>query len=299
MVMSMPNLSNDKHLNHRVDHTIASIHVTCLYSFLVQAHFRRVPYLNWKTAQEVSIPDPSTVEGESGRTAESRGGFSGHSRTPHMRKPLTPLGQGFTFGSKPPSSISATEDPSTNASRLGHPGPISSPETVTRTRRGHHHKHSLSHNFFSFLEPGYTSVPSNSPGSSPGIDTPEPEPNVQSIPVPISSTSLTSYNDGYGYDSLVHHPPPLVVSPTFAKVLSITNLSLGATLWVCGQQAGSLACTGLGYWVVYDAIGLALSRNFDFGIGSIVNRLDGGAAVNQNNILVNDKDRELIRRPYG
>ena len=104
--------------------------------------------------QEVSIPDPSTVDGESGRTDESRGGFSGHSRTPHMRKPLTPLGQGFTFGSKPPSSVSATEYPSTNASPLGHPRPISSPETVTRTRRGHHHKHSLSHNFFSFLEPG-------------------------------------------------------------------------------------------------------------------------------------------------
>jgi len=252
-------------------------------------------------AQEVSIPDPSSVD-ETG-PSESRESFSANSRTDSMKKPLTPLGQGFTFGSKPPSSIMATRYPSTIPTQQSS-RPISPPLTVTRTRRGHHHKHSLSHNFFSFLEPGYTSAPSNSPGTSPASDTAEPELNAQS-PVPISSwesklksrvTPLASYNNGYGYDSFDHPPHPLVISLTFAKVVSIINLSLGATLWVSGQQAGSLACTGLGYWVVFDSIGLALSRNFDFGLGSVVNRLDGRAKAN---LMVTDKDREAIRRPYG
>ena len=40
---------------------------------------------------------------------------------------------------------------------LGHPhghGSNSSASGMGASRRGHHHKHSLSHNFFSFLEPG-------------------------------------------------------------------------------------------------------------------------------------------------
>lgn len=254
-------------------------------------------------AQEVSVPDPSPVDEEFGSSIESRESFSGNSRTGHLKKPLTPLGQGFTFGSKPPSSILSTGYPSTITTQQSRP--IPPPLTVTRTRRGHHHKHSLSHNFFSFLEPGYASAPSNSPGVSPASDTAEVEQNAQPRPVPVSSwdpklksgmTSLASYNNGYGYDSLSQPPPPLVISPTFAKALSIINLSLGATLWVSGQQAGSLACTGLGYWVVFDSIGLALSRNFDFGLGSVVNRLDGRATANP---METDKGREAIRRPYG
>jgi hypothetical protein len=252
--------------------------------------------------QEVSIPDPFPVDEESGRPYESS--FAANARVDRTRKPLTPLGQGFRFGSKPPSSALGAEYPSSNTTQHNQLHSISLPVTVTRTRRGHHHKHSLSHNFFSFLEPGYTSTGSNSPdgsGTSPGSDKPEPELNVQPIPAPVSSwetTSLASYNTGYRYGSLPHDPLPLIVSPTFAKALSITNLSLGATLWVRGQQAGSLACTGLGYWVVFDAIGLALSRNFDFGLGSVASRL-GGKGMDLNNLMVSDKDREAIRRPYG
>ena len=66
-----------------------------------------------------------------------------------------------------------------------------------------------------------------------------------------------------------------------------------------GQQAGSLACTDLGYWVVFDSIGLALNCDFDFGLVSIASRLGRRGTVNQNNLLVNNRDREAIRRPYG
>ncbi|KAJ2990751.1 hypothetical protein NUW54_g8383 [Trametes sanguinea] len=51
--------------------------------------------------------------------------------------------EGFTFGARPPSS----------ASSATHPMSPMKPSGSGASRRGHHHKHSLSHNFFSFLEP--------------------------------------------------------------------------------------------------------------------------------------------------
>jgi len=45
-----------------------------------------------------------------------------------------------------------------------------------------------------------------------------------------------------------------------AVVASIFQFLLGAMMWISGQQTGSLSCTGLGYWVVFDAFGIALSR---------------------------------------
>ena len=62
---------------------------------------------------------------------------------------LTLLGQGFTSGKQPPSSQGLTPDLMT--------APLSGSSTSSSAlRHGHHHKHSLSHNFFSFLEPGST-----------------------------------------------------------------------------------------------------------------------------------------------
>ena len=243
--------------------------------------------------QELSIP----VYEESDWSTESRKRLATNATAEHTKKPLTPLGQGFKFGSKPPPSALSTEFNTTQNDRLHSTTP---PLTVTRTRRGHHHKHSLSHSFFSFLEPGSTSITSNSSGTSPDNDTNESELHTQPIPVPVSSwetgkAPLISHDNGNGYGSLADDSLPLVVYPTLAQALSITNLSLGATLWVRGQQVGSLACTGLGYWVVFDAIGLALRSKFRFGLGSIVS----GTAKENNLLVVNDKDREMIRRPYG
>ena len=42
--------------------------------------------------------------------------------------------------------------------------------------------------------------------------------------------------------------------------VSAIQFILGAWLWVSGQQVGSILCTGLGYWVVFDLFGVALSR---------------------------------------
>jgi len=48
--------------------------------------------------------------------------------------------------------------------------------------------------------------------------------------------------------------------PINAITASLGQFTLGAWLWVTGQGVGSLACTGLGYWVVFDAIGVAVSK---------------------------------------
>jgi hypothetical protein len=48
--------------------------------------------------------------------------------------------------------------------------------------------------------------------------------------------------------------------PIDAITASLGQFALGAWLWVTGQGVGSLACTGLGYWVVFDALGVAVSK---------------------------------------
>ncbi|KAI6126563.1 hypothetical protein F5141DRAFT_1081741 [Pisolithus sp. B1] len=42
-----------------------------------------------------------------------------------------------------------------------------------------------------------------------------------------------------------------------AVATAAVQFTLGAFLWAHGQSIGSLACTGLGYWVVFDAVGVA------------------------------------------
>ncbi|KAJ4490065.1 hypothetical protein J3R30DRAFT_3747324 [Lentinula aciculospora] len=61
------------------------------------------------------------------------------------------LGANFSFGGRPPSISGPT--PTAPLMSNGTNG-SSSGSGLTSSRRGHHHKHSLSHNFFSFLEPG-------------------------------------------------------------------------------------------------------------------------------------------------
>jgi hypothetical protein len=158
------------------------------------------------------------------------------------------FGEGFTFGARPPSN---------NDNHLSERAPL--PRT---SRRGHHHKHSLSHNFFSFLEPGSTGLGDRTSQHSPVTPfspvsqstTPSsvlfPRPPSES-PSPVSplSDSSTSPFSHLNDDTF----------PLGAVAASAWQFALGAWLWVTGQGIGSLACTGLGYWVVFDAIGVALS----------------------------------------
>ncbi|KAI6041612.1 hypothetical protein EDC04DRAFT_2667224 [Pisolithus marmoratus] len=136
-----------------------------------------------------------------------------------------------------------------------------------KSRRGHHHKHSLSHSFFSFLEPGaaQTHIPAASNKSEELHTASTPTPI--SPWTPISNISLFAPSMNLSAPELIPRshskspgasssflPAPLNrgLSPTAA-----VQFMLGAFLWARGQSIGSLACTGLGYWEVFDAVGVA------------------------------------------
>ena len=177
------------------------------------------------------------------------------------------LDSSFTFGGIPKSE-SASDG--LGASGAGH---------TIQSRRGHHHKHSLSHNFFSFLEPGpgravvptkpedLHTTPTQTPmspwtpisnsslfSSSSNLSVPELIPRSNSIS-PGASSSLSEPQS-----SVAGQPAPDVGVPRSGGAAAATALLqcvLGAFVWIRGQSIGSLACTGLGYWVVFDAVGVA------------------------------------------
>ncbi|KZS99490.1 uncharacterized protein LAESUDRAFT_765470 [Laetiporus sulphureus 93-53] len=143
--------------------------------------------------------------------------------------------EGFTFGARPPSSGNSAQSMTANSS-----------SSSATARRRHHHKHSLSHNFFSFLEPG-----SQSPNSPP------------------MDANLAVSPDRHGRQGLADRTCPnkcgrpaepdwesardTELAPE-AMVMAVTQFLLGVSLWVIAEQ---VACTGLGYWIVFDALGVA------------------------------------------
>lgn len=139
------------------------------------------------------------------------------------------LRTGFRFGGQPSTSDDSLTPSSSSGSRPA--------------RRGHHHKHSMSHNFFSFLEPG-----------SQHSDV------VNSSGPPSASSTMSDFADPVVPPLVVPTAPVVPIVHTSAVFSCIVEGILGAAVWVTGQQTGSLSCTGLGYWVVFDSFGVALSR---------------------------------------
>ena len=186
--------------------------------------------------------------------------------------------EGFTFGGRPPPS------PSMN----GHIAPALQQSNSNRSRKGHHHKHSLSHNFFSFLEPGEELHTNPTPTP---VSPWNPAATFPTSPAPSAETSAHNHNHSHSHLDHAHthshsHSPELQthshshsrpteitrpkspigsvradpeISPAAAS-MAVFQFALGAALWVSGQQTGSLSCTGLGYWVVFDSFGIALGK---------------------------------------
>ena len=183
--------------------------------------------------------------------------------------------EGFTFGARPPSSAPAAE-------------PMGRSPSGGTSRRGHHHKHSLSHNFFSFLEPGGQS----SPGELHTQPTPvpvspwapiSPFPSNQSVHSPDEKTTPNGRSVASSKRRAKSPIGRIRASPEISPVAAgatVWQFALGAWLWISGQQVGSLSCTGLGYWVVFDAFGVALGHVLP-------------------NYLARPYMRSDARRPYG
>ena len=231
--------------------------------------------INEDDAQELEVP--VDVEAPLIPSAGSNINFPG-SRSP--RPSLTPLGQGFTFGARPPSSQGHTPDLMTTP----HSGSSTSSAAL---RRGHHHKHSLSHNFFSFLEPGSTpplnreEILRNQSASRPLApwDSVSAAPSKSEFNTPIPKNS----------HARIEQPRDIVPGQISYNAVAVSAIQfvLGAWLWVIGQQVGSISCTGLGYWVVFDSFGVALSKVIP------------GWLSRPSNAGLAEKERERIRRPFG
>ncbi|KAJ3982937.1 hypothetical protein F5890DRAFT_279188 [Lentinula detonsa] len=256
-------------------------------------------------SQELEFPSTSSdIEALPIPSAGSSINFPGQRRITHSLQngQTTPLGANFTFGGRSPSVSGPTPPLMSN-------GPSSS--SSTSSRRGHHHKHSLSHNFFSFLEPG-TGMGANSNVNVNGAEQEqELELYTQPTPTPLSpwnpispfpksagvlkSASVPPTMESSKSNSYTHFPPTPTLSSSspgssnseltpissvnkFALPFTIVQFLLGSFLWVSGQQIGSLGTTGLGYWVVFDAFGV--------GVGAVLKGwLKGGVSA--------------LRRPYG
>ena len=157
--------------------------------------------------------------------------------------------QGFSFGGQPSSA------PSHPMPQLGG----SSSGSGSSSRRGHHHKHSLSHSFFSFLEPGANqedlhTIPAPVPVSPWMPISPFPDSGSDEKLMPRLNGKAARAESPSGQ---VRAPPK--VAPEAVGVAAAEFL-LGVWLWITAQQVGSLACTGLGYWIVFDSLGVALGH---------------------------------------
>lgn len=164
---------------------------------------------------------------------------------------------------------------------------------MPNSRRGHHHRHSMSHNFFPFIDTNgsHASAPGSASGSprrisssslSPshamnGAKSPLSPSSTLSTPrsVPALSSSVSSRHRHSSSDpSLIpsislrnkysHLPSPvrfgvavafhLPILTQIALAASAAEIALGASLWITGQSGESLAVTGLGYLVVFDGM---------------------------------------------
>ncbi|KAH9947841.1 hypothetical protein B0H21DRAFT_789088 [Amylocystis lapponica] len=216
-----------------------------------QAHTRRHSRLHSRNLsvffpQPGSIPSTAIAE-DGGQEITYNGAASPSDGVPMPAASPGPgqrsFREGFTFGGRPPA--------------------VSMPSGASgAARRGHHHKHSLSHNFFSFLEPGADELqtqPTPIPVSpwmpiSPFPPSPTAEGGEILLEEPRTPRPSTALKSSVGR---IRVKPRIATSAVAGMGVQFV---LGVCLWVSGQQVGSLACTGLGYWVVFDAFGVALGH---------------------------------------
>lgn len=143
----------------------------------------------------------------------------------------------------------------------------------TGRRRGHHARHSISHNLFPVDAKDLYSPSSPFP-SSPYDST---QWNLSPLPHNISvSASPLSAQASFGTSSDLPVPSPfiatkyshlpvpvrvilatlqLTLATQLALVLALAQIVLGGSLWITGQNGESLAVTGLGYLIVFDGMG--------------------------------------------
>ncbi|GAA5841326.1 hypothetical protein JCM3766R1_005029 [Sporobolomyces carnicolor] len=174
-------------------------------------------------------------------------GYGGTYEDPHL----------VSNGSPRVTDISSLSTPPRDGTAGGGAG-ATSPRA--QNRRGHHHRHSVSHNLFPFLDPSSPGAASNSSLLASPSKSPLPSPSSaaveQLLPLPHST-----FRQRFGFLPLILQLPLYSLlrlpfpSSQFALVIAFVQMTLGATLWIQGQAGESLSVTGLGYLVVFDGLG--------------------------------------------
>lgn len=132
----------------------------------------------------------------------------------------------------------------------------------SKSRKGHHRKHSVTHGL---QEPSSASSMSTLYSASPSVT------EFTNIQQPFTSPenprhAVEAFQHGRSHSSstlahflstpLTHVFLSLPASHRPLLVFGLVHVVLGASLWMSGQAGDSLAMTGLGYLVVFDASGV-------------------------------------------
>ncbi|GAA5907596.1 hypothetical protein JCM8208_000013 [Rhodotorula glutinis] len=251
--------------------------------------------------EEDEGPSPSSSSSALHSAAQQRTHARQHSRIHERnlsaffpRPGQAAQGYGDTFvdpHADPLAQPAVADIPAAASNGNGHADPfVVSPP---KTRRGHHHRHSVSHNLFPFLDPAAAAAahpPPPGTASSPSSARPHTNDDAQ-LPSLSSSASRTRFAHlPFPLRFLLFASTSLPLPTRLVLALALAQVALGATLWVQGQAGESLAVTGLGYLVVFDGVA-ALSSALLEREGALEMTLAalGGSG---------NKDLS-IRRPYG
>ncbi|SPO31622.1 uncharacterized protein UTRI_06348_B [Ustilago trichophora] len=180
-------------------------------------------------------------------------------------------------------ALTANENTNKNSSKLGAPdnhlGGDLSP-SPTKSRRGHHHRHSVA-----MLDSGLSPIAANKQNGGHGMERSTSSTSWNSDAshsVPFDHHHH-SHNHNHNHDhSHTHshghkHRRSLHVRTVSALghipqasrpllLFGISHFGLGAALWMAGQEVDSLSATGLGYLVVFDAMGILSSALSDWAL---------------------------------
>lgn len=200
---------------------------------------------------------------------------------PHPGKTAEGYGDTFEDPFTKPFQPGVADIPSPSAPAINSLGrSASDTPTNMQNRRGHHHRHSVSHDLFNPV-----------PGER--LPSPTATRSSQKAPEEQLPAPTVTFRQRYGRLPLVlrlffYTSLHIPLATRALLLLAVAQIVAGASLWVQGQAGESLASTGLGYLVVFDGIGA---------VSTVLLERDGGLeALGQ---ALGPQRDDSVRRPYG
>ena len=169
----------------------------------------------------------------------------------------------------------------------------------SKSRRGHHHRHSVN---FAVYDSPQMAVSTSAVGHSHYSHAHDAHDHDHHKHAHTHDHAAHDHSHSHtvsaadNVSTLLSKFPPLPTSARPTLLFGLLHFALGAALWVSGQAGDSLALTGLGYLVVFDAFGVLSEVGSKMAGESWRRELDqrykGGRTSG-------NTSTEQIRRPYG